>query len=151
MVIYHGGYREIKKPEIRISKNNKDFGRGFYCTVLQAQADKWARRFDTSIVSVYEYTPPTGLDVLTFTAMTDEWLDFIADCRSGKPHGHAIVEGTMANDQVWNYVADYIGGVLTREQFWVLAKFKRPTHQIAFCAPSALNCLKFLESYEVKL
>jgi hypothetical protein len=150
MIVYHGGYCAIEKPDVRDSKNNKDFGRGFYCTALQSQANKWARRFDTPIVSAYEYAAPTGLDVLTFAAMTDEWLDFIADCRSGKPHGHAIVEGAMANDQVWNYVADYISGVLTREQFWVLAKFKHPTHQIAFCSFYALDCLKFLESYEVK-
>jgi hypothetical protein len=67
----------------------------------------------------------------------DDWLDFIADCRSGKPHAHDIVAGAMANDQVWNYVADFITGILTREQFWALAKFKHPTHQIAFCSPDA--------------
>jgi hypothetical protein len=80
---------------------------------------------------------------------TDEWLDFIVDCRSGKPHDYAIVEGAMANDQVWNYIADFISGGLTRAQFWVLAKFKHPTHQIAFCATPALDCLKYLESCEV--
>jgi hypothetical protein len=52
---------------------------------------------------------------------------------------------------VWNYIADFISGVLTREQFWALAKFKHPTHQIAFCAPSTLKCLKYLESYEVRV
>jgi len=55
----------------------------------------------------------------------------------------------MANDQVWNYVADFISGVLTREQFWVLAKFKYPTHQIAFCNKGAILCLRYVESYEV--
>jgi hypothetical protein len=150
MIIYHGGYCAIENPKIRDSKNNKDFGRGFYCTELRTQADKWAKRFDTPIVSVYEYTPNTSLDMLTFGTMSDEWLEFIVDCRSGKPHGHAIVEGAMANDQVWNYIADFIDGVLTREQFWVLAKFKHPTHQIAFCAESALECLKYSESYEVR-
>jgi hypothetical protein len=81
--------------------------------------------------------------------MTDAWLDFIVDCRSGKPHTHDLVIGAMANDQVWNYVADFISGILTREQFWVLAKFKHPTHQIAFCSLRALDCLRFRESYEV--
>jgi hypothetical protein len=141
----------IEKPEIRISKYKKDFGHGFYCTELQAQAEKWAKRFDTPIVSAYEYTPPSAFDLLSFGAMTDEWLDFIVDCRSGKPHSHAVVEGAMANDQVWNYIADYVDGVLTREQFWVLAKFKHPTHQIALCTPFALDCLKYLESYEARI
>lgn len=29
-------------------------------------------------------------------------------------------------DQIYNYVSDYMEGSLTREQFWVLAKFNYP-------------------------
>jgi len=147
--LYHGGTCAIETPEIRISDNPKDFGQGFYCTGFQAQAERWSKRYPAPIVSVYEYAQRDGLDVLDFDAMTDEWLDFIAECRSGKPHNFDIVIGAMANDQVWNYVADYLAGILTREQFWVLAKFKHPTHQVAFCKPQTLTCLHFLESYEV--
>ncbi|MDE8682319.1 DUF3990 domain-containing protein, partial [Blautia schinkii] len=35
-------------------------------------------------------------------------------------------------------------GVITREQFWVLAKFRYPTHQIAFCTDIALQCLEYI-------
>ena len=150
MKIYHGGFAAVEKPVIREGVYNKDFGQGFYCTEFQTQAERWAKRFETPIVSVYEYSLKSGLDTFKFDKMTDEWLDFIADCRSGKPHTHDIVIGAMANDQVWNYVADFISGVLTREQFWVLAKFKHPTHQIAFCNINALECLHFIEDYEVK-
>ena len=38
--------------------------------------------------------------------------------------------GAMANDQIYNYVSDYMDGVITREQFWVLAKFKYPTLRV---------------------
>jgi len=150
MRIYHGSFCAIAKPEIRPSRNNKDFGQGFYCTEFQQQAERWARRFDSPVVSVFEYSEPSGLQILRFDSMTEQWLDFIADCRTGKPHHWDIVVGAMANDQVWNYIADYIAGILTREQFWVLAKFKRPTHQIALCSAAALETLKFLESYEVQ-
>ena len=150
MKIFHGGSLAVEKPEVRIGAYNKDFGQGFYCTEIQVQAERWSKRFDTSFVSVYEYRPNDKFDMLVFDEMTDEWLDFIANCRSGKPHTHDIVAGAMANDQVWNYVADFISGVLTREQFWILAKFKHPTHQIAFCNAAALVCLQYIESYEVK-
>ena len=150
MKIYHGGSVAIEKPEIRISAYNKDFGHGFYCTEFQTQAERWAKRFETPIVNVYEHSPKSTLDVLVFDEMTDEWLDFIAACRNGKPHTHDIVIGAMANDQVWNYVADFISSVLTREQFWVLAKFKQPTHQIAFYNANALDCIRYVENYEVK-
>ncbi|OUN29271.1 hypothetical protein B5G33_11785 [Blautia sp. An81] len=58
--------------------------------------------------------------------------------------------GAMANDQIYNYVSDYMDGVITREQFWVLAKFKYPTHQINFCTKEALQCLKYRGYEEVK-
>ena len=82
--------------------------------------------------------------------MTDEWLDFFIACWHGEPHDSYIVIGAMANDQIYNYIADYIDGVITREQFWVLARFKYPTHQINFCSDSALNCLEFVSGREVK-
>jgi hypothetical protein len=149
MLVYHGGYCAVENPELRVSKNPRDFGNGFYCTQLQTQADRWAKRYDTPAVSIYEYTPSETIDILKFDSMTDEWLEFIVACRSGKPHRYSIVDGAMANDQIWNYISDYISGMLTHEQFWVLAKFKYPTHQIAFCSEEAIGCLKYLECYEV--
>lgn len=52
----------------------------------------------------------------------------------------------MANDTVWNYVNDFIKGTITKKQFWVLAEFKHPTHQISFHTLSALNYLNFKKS-----
>ena len=37
-------------------------------------------------------------------------------------------------------------GRITRKQFWALAEFKYPTHQISFHTLSALDCLTFLKS-----
>ena len=147
MEIYHGSYISIPVPEIKTGEFTKDFGDGFYCTGLKRQAEKWARRYDTPIVNRYDYQPNDKLKTLCFEEMTDEWLNFIVACRNGEPHDYDIVIGAMADDQRYNYVADFINGVLTREQFWVLAKFKYPTHQISFCTPEALKCITF-KSYE---
>ncbi|MDR2474282.1 MAG: DUF3990 domain-containing protein [Bacteroidales bacterium] len=49
---------------------------------------------------------------------------------------------------MYNYIADFISGVLTREQFWILAKFKYPTHQICFCSEIALKYITFKKSIE---
>ncbi len=151
MEVYHGGKEIIKVPEIRLGKYAKDFGTGFYCTELKEQAVRWARRYDIPIVNLYNFQLNDNLKVLHFTEMTEEWLDFIVDCRNGKEHDYDIVIGAMANDQVYNYISDFVSGVLTREQFWVLAKFKRPTHQINFCTAEALKCLTFIKSEEVKV
>lgn len=93
----------------------------------------------------------TNLRILEFKEMTEEWLDFIINCRHGSPHNFDIVIGAMANDQIYNFIADYIDGIITRDQFWVMAKFKYPTHQINFCTKSALGCLEFIAGEEVTL
>jgi hypothetical protein len=41
-------------------------------------------------------------------------------------------------------------GILTREQFWVLAKFKHPTHQICFCNEKVLKTLQFIDYNKMK-
>ena len=139
MNVYHGSYTAVEMPEIYKSKFPKDFGKGFYCTELEQQAIRWASRYDTAVVSVYKYTPDNNLKMLVFKKMTEEWLDFIVACRSSKKHTFDIIIGAMANDQIYNYISDFIDGILTREQFWVLAKFKNPTHQICFCNEKALK------------
>ena len=85
-----------------------------------------------------------------FPEMSEEWLDFIVACRSGKPHNYDIVEGPMANDTIFNYVQNYVDGKISREAFWDLARFKRPTHQISFHTAKALTTLKFLKGSEVR-
>ena len=120
MTVYHGGYISVENPQVRIGRNTKDFGTGFYCTVIKEQAQRWAKRYDTKVVSIYEVS-----------------------------HNYDIVIGAMADDQIYNYISDYIEGVITRDQFWSLAKFKYPTHQINFCTEKALKCLEYRGFEEV--
>lgn len=124
MTVYHGGYQVVDKPEIRKGRNTKDFGTGFYCTIIKEQAQRWARRYDTKVVSIYDVCFREGLKIKEFKEMTEEWLDFIISCRSGQDHDYDIVIGAMTDDQIYNYVSDYMDGVITREQFWTLARFK---------------------------
>ena len=143
MTVYHGGYQPVEKPEIRKGRNTKDFGTGFYCTIIKEQAERWARRYKTKIVSIYDVKAFSNLKVKEFKEMTEEWLDFIISCRSGKEHDYDIVIGAMVDDQIYNYISDYMEGTITKEQFWVLAKFKYPTHQIVFCTEKALKYLEY--------
>lgn len=149
MTVYHGGYTAVEKPDIIKGRNTKDFGNGFYCTIMKEQAERWAKRYDTPIISIYDVRMNTSLRIMEFKEMTEDWLDFIIDCRHGKSHNYDIVIGAMANDQIYNFIADYIDGAITREQFWVMAKFKYPTHQINFCTAEALKCLEYRTCEEV--
>lgn len=149
MTVFHGSGDVVEWPQILHGRYTKDFGPGFYCTVIREQAERWASRKPVPRVNTYTVRLSDNLKVLEFSEMTDEWLDFIVACRHGVPHDYDVVIGAMANDQVYNYVADFIDGALTREQFWALAKFKYPTHQIAFCSEAALKFLEFVGCEEV--
>lgn len=148
--LYHGSNVVVEKPQIFVSGFYKDFGYGFYCTNIEKQARKWAlTKRGESVVTIYRYQPTEYLKILSFPQMTDEWLDFVVDCRRGIKHDFDIVEGPMADDQIWDYVEDYMEGAITREAFWILAKFKYPTHQIVFCTQKALESISFERSIKL--
>ena len=143
-IIYHGSNMKVEIPKIMINGYYKDFGYGFYCTNLKKQAIRWAMtKKGDSVINTYSYQRNENLQIKTFEEMTEEWLQFVVDCRRGIEHNYDIVEGPMADDQIYNFVSDYMDGTITREQFWVLTKFKYPTHQIAFCSKESLKCLKY--------
>ena len=143
-LLYHGSAMEVIYPEIRITRYTKDFSWGFYCTNNYEQAYRWAdRRSSHGIVNVYKYTENPELKILHFPEMNNEWLDFIARCRSGESHPYDIVEGPMADDTIWDFVNGFMSGKIPRNVFWEYAKFKHPTHQISFHSIRALDCLVY--------
>jgi hypothetical protein len=134
----------VANPKILINGHYKDFGYGFYCTNMEIQAKRWAlTKKGASVVNRYDYTVNADLKTCAFDSMTEDWLQFVVDCRRGKEHSYDIVEGPMADDQIWDYVEDYAAGNISKAAFWELVKFKYPTHQIVFCTENALNTLKF--------
>lgn len=144
MILYHSSKEIVEFPEIRKSRYTKDFSWGFYCTNNFKQALRWAHRGEGDpVINYYTYERNDKLSILKFDSMTDEWLDFIARCRSGETHRYDIVEGPMANDTVWNYVNDFLSGRISRRQFWALAEFRYPTHQMSFHTLAALDCLTY--------
>ena len=143
-IVYHGSNVEVSIPRILQNGFYKDFGYGFYCTSYEKQAKRWAMtKKGESVINRYEYELCMDLKILSFDNMTDEWLDFVAKCRMGIEHNYDIVEGPMADDQIWNFVEGFIDGRIPRKAFWELVKFNYPTHQIVFCTEEALKTLTF--------
>ena len=103
MTVYQGCFAVVKQPQIIIGKNTKDFGSGFYCTIIHEQAERCAKRYNTPIVNTCTVRMDTRLNILEFKEMTEEWLDFTIACRHGITHKYDIVIGAMANDQIYNY------------------------------------------------
>lgn len=151
MILYHGSAVTVRVPEIPRRAGHGDFGAGFYCIKSADHALRTACRFGgTGFVNEYEYVDDPALKVKIFPRMSEEWLDFIAACRSGKSHDFDVVEGPMADDAIFNYVRDFIEGEISRDAFWQLVKFKRPTHQICFATSGASTALRFIGASEVR-
>lgn len=43
MRLFHGSYGVVATPEIYKGRDKVDFGRGFYLTDIQSQAERWAK------------------------------------------------------------------------------------------------------------
>ena len=150
MVLYHGSNVVVTEPQILENGFYKDFGYGFYCTVYEKQAKRWAiTKRKHHVVNRYQYEKDPDLKIKLFETMTEEWLQFVVDCRRGVRHEYDIVEGPMSDDTIWDYVEDYMANRISKAAFWELVKFKYPTHQIVFCTERALRTIKFEGSYSL--
>lgn len=156
MILYHGSYLEIAKPDLKHSRFNVDFGRGFYTTPLYEQAVKWCgkfkRRGKEGIISCYDFEEKAyeSLKVLKFESYSEEWLDFILNCRSGKDAtDYDIVIGGVANDKVFNTVELFFEGLIDKTETIRRLRYEKPNLQICFRTEKALEHLCFERSEKV--
>ena len=63
MILYHGSNVIVQEPQILENGFYKDFGYGFYCTIIEKQAKRWAlTKRRNHIVNLYEYSLDTNLN-----------------------------------------------------------------------------------------
>lgn len=152
MLVYHSSNQCFAKPDVLHSREALDFGKGFYVTRLQEQAEKYAKRFiragEDAYLHIFEYTPDSNLRIKIFTAYDEEWLDFVCNCRKGgeKFKQYDIIEGGVANDRVYQTVDLYMAGVYNKEQALQNLAFEMPNNQLCFVTQKAIDsCLSFIE------
>ncbi len=140
----------VDKPDLTHSRPNVDFAGGFYTTSIYEQAEKWCRRFKyrsrDGIISSYEFdeTAYEALKVLKFDSYSEEWLDFILNCRRGQDStDYDIVIGGVTNDKVFNTVELYFDGLIDKKEAINRLRYEKPNLQIAFRTEKALSYLKF--------
>lgn len=150
MILYHGSFAEIAKPDLTHSRPNVDFGRGFYVTPLYDQAAKWCdkfkRRGKPGSISWYEYDEKreNELKILKSDSYSEEWLDFILNCRSGKDStNYDLVTGGVANDKVFNTVELFFDGLIDKKEAINRLRYEKPNLQICFRTDKALSLLHF--------
>ena len=150
MILYHGSHLEIADPDLTHSRPNVDFGRGFYVTPMYVQASKWCgkfkRRGKVGIISRYTFDVrwESELKTLKFTSYSEEWLDFILNCRSGKDTtDYDLVVGGVANDKVFNTVELFFDGLIDKKEAIERLRYEKPNLQICFRTEKALEFLHF--------
>ncbi|MCL2833513.1 MAG: DUF3990 domain-containing protein [Treponema sp.] len=143
MILYHGSYTAIRKPNLSHARETTDFGKGFYTTAIQSQAEKWAGRFKlrqgSGVVTSYEINEAelingvSGVSVLEFDSYSLEWLDFIISCRQGQPTAdYDLIIGGIANDDVFNTLTVYLRGYIEKAEAIKRLRYEKPNIQYCF-------------------
>ena len=159
MIVYHGSFLVVNKPNRKFSKLNLDFGAGFYVTADQTQAELWAKRKairqkSKPIVNTYKLTEDLSLyKGLVFDNEDVAWLDFVSKCRKGNNlyKEYDYISGSVANDDVFLTVDMYMRGIWDSERALSEIRYYKTSHQICLIKQNLIdNELSFVKSYEVK-
>ena len=159
MKLYHGSTQIVEKPLVSYGRDNLDFGKGFYTTNLQEQAEKWVQRFillgKKGFINIYDFQDKDIKEkrrYKIFSEYNEEWLDFILSCRSGGKDylSYDIIEGGIANDKVFNTIELYLSKLIDKSEALKRLKFEKPNNQICFISQDILNNVLLYESaYEL--
>ena len=146
MKVYHGSWIEVSVPDLKHSRTDVDFGKGFYVTPIREQAVKWCGRFKRrgkqGIVTSYIFDDCAiqNLNVLKFDSYSEEWLDFILNCRSGNDKtDYDIVVGGVANDKVFNTVELFFDGLIDKTEAISRLRYEKPNLQICLRSQEAID------------
>lgn len=159
MILYHGSYTSIEKPDLSYSRLRTDFGKGFYLTPFFEQAGSWSKRFiterNTSVISSYSFLPnagdvlPADVKLLEFDTHNAEWLDFITACRLCRPVDTEfdLVIGGVANDKVFDTLQLYFDNLIGVEDAIGRLRYNKPNFQYCFKNQMLIdNYLRFINA-----
>lgn len=166
MILYHGSNVDIKEINLSMCRPYKDFGRGFYLTVLQDQAEKMANRVAKiygghPVLNKYEleddFRQAESLNIKDFGIETSElWARFVRNNRNKKfteindplcnlDNKYDIVIGPIADDDMALLFRQYENGMISFENMLNGMIYKKTTNQYSFHTERAIGLLKKIE------
>ena len=159
MIVYHGSYCIVDKPDIKFSREALDFGKGFYVTNIKIQAENWTKKFklrgQKAYINIYELPIDNikkSYKVKEFLYYDNEWLDFILECRNGSSiyNSYDMLIGGIADDRVYNTMELYEDNLISKEEALKRLKYYKPNNQICIVNQDIIDKeLKYIESKEV--
>lgn len=156
MTLYHSSDMMVGNPDTLHSRNDIDFGRGFYLTPLYGQAISYAQRFlrrgKPAWLNSYDFIhDPAEWKVRIFEKYDGAWLDFITKCRAGQDDSdYDMVIGGIANDKVIRTLDRYFHGEISADQAIGLLRYEKPNLQYCIRSQAMIDkCLSHIESKQL--
>lgn len=159
MILYHGSIYSFDKIDLNKSKGNRDFGNGFYTTVMYNQAFNWAnnlskryKRNNKYIYSfIYDLSNVEDLNIKSFTSINEEWFDFVCMNRktNSLSHKYDIVSGPVADDDVNVALTLYESKQISKDDALNRLTYKKVSNQISFHTNKALEYLTLYEKEDL--
>jgi hypothetical protein len=123
-VYYHTSYQIIGEIDLSYGKRGNDFGRGFYLTSSENQAERFVNAairksgetLDCGYVLSYRLKDVSGLALFEFETTNAQWLHCICAYRRGFDKAYAmwekydILAGKVANDDTNATITFYLNG-----------------------------------------
>lgn len=152
LAVFHGTTKLFEQIDLRKSHNRRDFGMGFYTTVLENQAKEWAYRLSLrekeNRYFVYQFTfsENENLAIKRFDGLNKDWLEFIKQNRSlgGLQHNYDVVIGPVADDNTMETVQLYISGILNANEAVDRLRYNKVNNQVSFHTQKALESLSLV-------
>ncbi len=153
MILYHGSNMAIDRIDLKASKPNKDFGKGFYLSDNEEQAMQMAEfkalilggepiitKFEFDVEGVHA----SNIRIKLFKEYSEEWADFVfANREGGNVEHYDIIYGPIANDKVGLQIRKLKDGSIDKIEFLNRLKYmKGITYQYFFGSEAALKYLK---------
>ena len=135
LILYHGSYCEVSKPDLTRCAKYKDFGQGFYLTTFEEQAQQFSRtslrkatangivdrQQEYGVVSVFSCSAEewNSLSICEFETTDEKWLNCVVGHRKGKTlaqtvrqyRNYDVIGGKIANDATNATITAYMAGI----------------------------------------
>jgi len=165
MFLYHGSNQEIDVIDLNCCKPYKDFGRGFYLTTIEQQAELMAKRTarifgGLPFVTIYTFDETnllkTPFSIKTFSEPDKEWAMFVlnnrnrdfqnhSDYNSNQDNKYDIVTGPVANDDIALLFRSFINEHIDIATLVKGMKYKNLNDQYSFHTNRSVALLKKVE------
>lgn len=178
LILYHGSYCEVNKPDLAKCEARKDFGKGFYLTSSKAQAEAFLRTAigkavikgdavpaqDYGYISVFKVKQTDELQSYLFDTADADWLHCIVAHRKRDSFveleqtmaKYDVIIGKIADDQTNATITAYIGGAFgtigseSADDICIgLLLPENLKDQYCFRTQKSINSLEFVESEKV--